>query len=373
MTNRKKGRSKQKISWRDKVIYFLEHIKKLYLKIVGSKISCIMIKVIKNGYKFITVITTLLAFICVPIFIYGVIARKNISDNDLIMQQVKKEIGNGVITSLDVTDIHGFGYNSIIASVADEELYSDTVNNKLIIMDYVDDSFLRTMYDLFGFKCAYKTTLSYTLYDNTGMEMYPKVINAINIDGDTCKEIIVKYGIHRQDLKVTNINLFAIFQYSYEKEKYELKGTYPVIKKYDLSTEEYDGNIHKITSIFKDITTDFHIFYDENPPRVVTCHDSDDNNFNLTPYIDSTEIQFWVHGKNAYGTMLVLVEVDRDKENALINCYIPLLYQDQDEVKWRVLYSEYMNTSKSQCKEEVIEKLENDLNESFEVIQEISG
>ena len=35
------------------------------------------------------------------------------------------------------------------------------------------------------------------------------------------------------------------------------------------------------------------------------------------------------------------------------------------------MYSEYMDTSKDDCKIEALEKLETDLNESFEMIQEI--
>lgn len=368
---KQKIRHNPKIFCRDKVFGSLENLKKLHKEIVNSKIGCITIKIMKNCYKLITVITTLFAFICIPIFGYGLVTRKNISDNDLLMQQVKEEAGDGVITSLDVTDIHGFGYNSIVASIANEEIYSNKVNNKFIIMDYINDSFLRTMYDLFGLKCAYKTTLSYTIYNSANMELYPKVINVVNIGGDTCKEIIVKYGIHMQETSATNVNLFAVFQYSYEKERYELKGTYPSIKKYDLNTEYSEENYHKITTVSEDIATDFHIRYAENPPRVVSCHDQDNNNFNLTSYIDSTEMQFWVHGKKHYDNMLVLVDIDRDKENALINCYIPLL--NQDELEWRVMYSEYMNTSKDECEDEVIKKLETDLSESFEIIQEIGG
>lgn len=372
MAKRQKRRRKQKITLRDKVFREKEKLEKMFKKVVESKICYAIIKIVKSGYKAITVVTTLFAFICVPIFVYGLIARRNISDNDLIMQQIKAEAGDGVITSLDVSDIHGFGYNSIIVSVADEKFYSDEVNNKLLIMDYIDDSFLRTMYDLFGVKCAYKTTLSYTLYDNAGEELYPKVINVMDIGGDTCKEIIVKYGIHKQETMATNVNLFAVFQYSYEKEKYELKGTYPNMKKYDLVTEEDDGNTLTITRTSEVVETDFHNFYNENPPGVVTCHDSDNNNFNLTPYINSMEMQFWVHGNNTYGDMLVLVHVDRDEDRALINCYVPLVSQTEEEIEWRVMYSEYMNTSKDECKKEVIEKLETDLCESFEIIQEIS-
>ena len=99
---KQKIRHNPKIFCRDKVFGSLENLKKLHKEIVNSKIGCITIKIMKNCYKLITVITTLFAFICIPIFGYGLVTRKNISDNDLLMQQVKEEAGDGVITSLDV-------------------------------------------------------------------------------------------------------------------------------------------------------------------------------------------------------------------------------------------------------------------------------
>jgi hypothetical protein len=368
MPNKRKKR-KQHIQRKYKGIRPKKEFKELFNKIKHHTVVCKILYMAKLFYRGIQIITTLFAFTCILFFLYGKFTENNISDNDLIMEQIEREAGNGKVTSIVVSDIHGFGYNSIIASIADEKFHGYDVNNRLVIMDYINDSFLRTMYDLFKFGSAYKTTFSYSLYDNAGGELYPKVINVMDICGDTCKEIIVKYGLHKQETTMTNINLFAIFQYSYDKDRYELKGTYPKIKKYDLVTESDIGNTHHITRESEDVITDFHIFYDENPPSAVSCHDNYKNNFNLTPYIDSTEMQFWVHGKNIYGDMLVLVDVDRSQSRALINAYMPLT--NQDELEWRVMYSEYMDTSKDDCKIEALEKLETDLNESFEMIQEI--
>lgn len=328
------------------------------------------IKVVRFIFNVITVFTTLIAFIGVPIYIYGLVTKKNISNNDLIMEQILEETEGGIITSIDTSDLHGFGYNSIIVSIANEAYSSTNVKNKLLIMDCTDGSILRKMNDLFEFKSAYKTTFSFTLHDNISTEFYPKVNYVMDIVGGTSKEIIVRYGIHKQNSPAFNIYLYAIFQYSYNTKKFELKGTYPQVEKYDLVTEYAVENEYHIIRTTKHITTNFHSM-DNNPKGVVSCYDDDNNHFNITPFINQGDMQFWVHNK-IYDNMLVLAEFDMDKKRVLINCYVPTLSDNENEIEWLVEYSEYMDTEKSECKNEVIKKLETDLNVSFELLQEVS-
>lgn len=328
-----------------------------------------IIKVVHLIFNVITVFTTLIAFIGVPIYIYGLVTKKNISNNNLIMGQILEEAEGGEITSIDTSDIHGFGYNSIIVSIANKAYSSNNVKNKLLIMDFIDGSILRKMNDLFEFKSAYKTTFSFTLHDNISTEFYPKINYVIDIVGGTSKEIIVRYGVHKQNSPALNIYLYAIFQYSYDREKFELKGTYPQVEKYDLVTEYVEGNKYHISRKAKHIITNFHSM-DNNLNGVVPCYDDDNNHFNITPFINQGDMQFWVHNKN-YGNMLVLAKVDMEENRVLINCYVPTLSDNENEIEWLVEYSEYMDTEKSECKNEVIEKLETDLNVSFEILQEV--
>lgn len=328
-----------------------------------------IIKVVHLIFNVITVFTTFIAFIGVPIYIYGLVTKRNISNNNLIMEQILEETEGGEITSIDTSDIHGFGYNSIIVSIANEDYMSKNVKNKLIIMDFIDGSILRKMNDLFEFKSAYRTTFSFTLHDNISTEFYPKINYVMDIIGGTSKEIIVRYGVHKQNSPASNIYLYAIFQYSYDREKFELMGTYPQVEKYDLVTEYVEGNKYYISRKAKRIITNFHSMYN-NPKGVVPCYDDDNNHFNITPFINQGDMQFWVYNKN-YGNMLVLASVDMEEKKVLINCYEPTLSDNENEIEWLVEYSEYMDIEKSECKNEVIEKLETDLNVSFEILQEV--
>lgn len=63
-------------------------------------------QVLTKLYNIISIIATLTIFSGLILFLYGRIVKSNQSDNDLIMKQIKKEIGNDDIISLNTVDIH---------------------------------------------------------------------------------------------------------------------------------------------------------------------------------------------------------------------------------------------------------------------------
>ncbi len=189
-------------------------------KIFNKKSICDSLKTL---YKIISVISTLSIFAGVILFLWGKITRNNLSDNNLVMKQIRKETGEVFINSITTADIHGFGNNSIIVTAADTNFPGKPANS-FIILDTVNNRVLGNMNDLLGIKSSYKVTLSHKLrYGET--ELMPTNVKVEDICGDSTKEILVMYEV----LQSTYGAQFpAIYRYSYEKEKYELFGTFPI-------------------------------------------------------------------------------------------------------------------------------------------------
>lgn len=124
---------------------------------------------VKSGvvfvYNVLSVISTLTILSGLVLFVYGNIKDSNISDNNLIMEQIKKETKEDNKIFVNTVDIYGFGNDSIIVTASNyEESNKDDYNNKLIILDKMDNKILQKMNDFFGIKSNFKTTHNYSIY-----------------------------------------------------------------------------------------------------------------------------------------------------------------------------------------------------------------
>lgn len=195
------------------------------------------------------------------LFAYGKISGDNRSDNDLLKKQIDENIGNGKITSILKEDLHGFGNDSIIVTIDNQEFLSQDIQNKILIMDTIQNEILSKMNDFLNLKSPYKIRFSYVLNDrlrDEKIDLHPQIDSVIDIIGesDFDKEIIVKYGVFGQKNKyIENVNYIAIFRYSYKKTKYELIGTYPACDKLDVEPYREDGkNVQEIHTDFDNVS-----------------------------------------------------------------------------------------------------------------------
>ena len=307
----------------------------------------IAIKCLKKIYRIIEIVYTLSFFLFLVYFVIGCFIHDNRSDNDLIMKQIKEEISkSGEITSIIVDDIHGFGNNSIIATTRTIDYDIGVETNKLVILDLVENQFLHNIHDPFGLKSSYKTTLSYSI-DVDNSVPSPKVEYILNIDDDAAKEILVRYNYFGSQYGAYSP---AIFKYSYEKEQYQLIGTYPVCGKLNLATYSDDSVIVGFSTQI--IETPF--FYNDDNisiPRGMKCtHENIE--FNLPEYSMTSCRSYWATG--FWGTVLVVLQWDWQNTQDYwqppsteyyINIYQPMYDSEDESIRWNIIFSEYCDES----------------------------
>ena len=286
----------------------------------------ILIKV----YNIISIIATLTIFSGLILFLCGKIVKNNQSDNDLIMKQIKKEIGNDDIISLNTADIHGFGNNSIIVTTSnDKGIHNDS--NNLLILDTVDNEILKGMNDPFGTKSSYKITFKYTL-SSEDIHFIPDTEYVLDIIGDSTKEIIVKYYIWGSNY---GANGTAIFAYSYEDEAYRILGTYPDNVKLDLNM--YDNNGRIVGKKAQMVESCF--YKTDDVYSWIQCSDGK-HEFNLNSgSVYSRE--YWINSTYE-GQELATVNMDYDQSLTYINIYKPYYDETNDTLAWNMIYSEYV-------------------------------
>lgn len=300
-------------------------------------------------YHFASVVSSFTIFFGIIFYAIGHISKNNQSDNDLIMNQIKAEIKKGKISSIRIDDIHGFGYNSILATIDNKELVSKDNQNKFIIMDSVENDILHSMNDLLGLKSSYKVTFSYTL-KNDKIDLHPQVDYVFDMIDDSTKEIVVKYGVHGHRF-ATKYNYMAIFKYSYDNEQYEIIGTYPICEKVNLIT--YEGEGERIETPQR-IETEFNNLGCKKE-QLLECYDKE-KRFNLTGFWSGDYRDYWATTKY-FGKVLILVKLDIDNWNALVNCYQPSYENEKNKLSWNIIYSENIEITKSNCEDEVLDKL----------------
>lgn len=327
-------------------------------------------KYIKKINNFFQVFISYFIFSGIILFFIGQVTKNNESDNNLIMSQIQNAVGNGKIDSIRKEDLYGFGHDSILVTIDNQEKLSRDIQNKFIIMDTVENKILHDMNDPLGFKSSYKITFSYVLGCEI-IDFHPKLEYVFDIieDEDSAKELIVKYGIMEHGFR-ENINYVAIFKYSYDNTRYEIIGTYPVCEKLDLTEEYEEGNIKTIITRAKIIKTGFN-YFDKQKEKVegffdTECYD-DEKIFNLTGYSNKEYMDYWATTKY-HGNVLIMTQVDTDNMEALVNCYCPIY--ENDELSWNAVFSEYVDITRSECQNEVMEKLIQDFDDTIEIIEQ---
>lgn len=283
-------------------------------------------------YKVISVISTLTIFSGLILFIYGNIIDSNTSDNNLIMEQIKKETKEDSIISVNTADIYGFGNESIIVTASNYKTYNkEDYDNKLVILDKIDNEILKKMNDLLGIKSNFKTTHTYSIYCEN-VCFIPRTRYVIDITGDKTKEIIVQYRVYGS---VGSVNGTAIFKYSYDDEKYHIIGTYPNCEKMDLRHDK-DGNLLEGLGIVS-VETNFSKL--EGNSWKPVCFDGE-KKFALNNGSFYCK-EYWIDC-TTWGPLLVIVHVDKYAHYTYINIYNPGKDVDEDdnELKWQIIYSE---------------------------------
>lgn len=305
-----------------------------------------LINILKKIYFIIEIFCTLSVLSFVFYFIIGCFSHNNKSDNDLIVEQINKEISkNGEVTSIITDDIHGFGNNSIIATTRTIDFNGGIENNTLIILDLVENKFLHNIHDPFGMKSSYKTTLSYSI-DIEGAVPAPQIEYVLDIDRDSTKEVLVRYdylgSIHGAFSP-------AIFKYSYEKMQYQLIGTYPICDKLDLATYSDDGVIRSFSTEI--IETPLYNYNDNNSMQEVMKCTHDNIDFYFPVYSWSGYRSYWATGIG--GTVLVVLQARQDLQDYwnsqpsdyYINIYEPIYDSEENSIKWNIFFSEYCDES----------------------------
>lgn len=303
------------------------------------------------------------------LFAYGQFSGDNRSDGDLLKKQIDENKGEGKITSILKEDIHGFGDDSIIVTIGNRQFVSQDIQNRIIIIDTVQNDILRKMNDFLNLKNPYKIRFVYVLNNkirDESVDLHPQIDSIIDIieDSDFDKEIIVKYGVFGHKSKaVENINYVAIFRYSYQKTKYELIGTYPFCEKLNVRNYKENGTGYSID--VQEIHTDFNNISEKGETDLLFF--DDEKQFSLTKMYNNKYWDFWVDSK-VWGKVLVIAKLDRDKWIMLVNCFYPVFDENTYELSWNAIYSEEIPIPEGIFKEEVLHKLQKELDNTMELV-----
>lgn len=320
-----------------------------------------LVTFLKNVYGIISVLSTITIFSGLVLFLYGRVVRNNISDNDLIMNQIKDEIGSYDIFSITTADIHGFGNDSIIITAGSNDITVKTAENKLLILDSLENEILRGMNDLVGMKPNYKTTFTYTL-SNENIVFRPETEYILDIIGDSTKEIMVKYFVTGSTY---GANVTGVYMYSYEEEKYELIGTYPENEK--MNTSRYDDNGNIIEARAHMVNTHFNDGLSE-AENCIRCYDGSDY-FLLTEGSWYSR-EYWVDN-NIRGRMLVTINIDKYyNEETYMNIYETIYNKENNNLSWNLLYSENIKDfPRNYNKQDIMDALSNILDGTITILE----
>lgn len=307
-----------------KVIKIFNSVKKIIEKIDIKKR-------LKRLYDVASAISTISIFLGIVLFFIGKVTSNNQSDNDLIMSQVRKEVGDATITSINIADIHGFGNDSIVVTAGEETTMDG--QGELIILDSVNNKVLNEMNDPLGLKSSYKTTFSQKLFLD-GQGIFPYNVEFINVDKNPAKEFVVQYLCWGSNY---NANFPAIYRYSYETEEYELFGTLPVPYFMDNKHYNVDGEVDGYQVIYENTSLDGFI-----PEQVESsfCHGviSDGvQKYDLPVYSNSCRY-FWTKPEDDFsrnGLVDVYKNYDTDKYG--INVYWP--WVQDNKLTWGLMES----------------------------------
>ncbi len=276
-------------------------------------------KFFKRVYNFTSVVSTFSVFFGVVLFFIGKITSNNQSDNDLIMQQVRNEVGDATITSIYVADIHGFGNDSIVVTASEENIING--QGELIILDSVNNKILSEMNDPLGLKSSYKTTFSQKL-SAEGQGLIPYNVEFINVDNSPAKELIVQYMVWGSTYYA---NYPAIYRYSYESEEYELFGTLPIPYYIDNKFYGSDGEVIGYQVIYENTTLDGYVPIQMKSDYFHSIISDGKREYDLPVYSDSCNY-YWTKMEDDYSKNdLVVVYKNYDTGKYGINIYYPCI------------------------------------------------
>lgn len=228
-----------------------------------------LLAILRRIYQVAGVISTLTIFTAVVLFIAGKMGLETASDDDLIMRDIRKQIPeNLTIADITVEDIHGFGNESLIVLADDKDRYYDEDSrnsksaNQLLVFDKVENSILNQVYNFAGYGSNYKLSYMFSLsseYLESELAGYMiEFVDIVELTGDTSRELVVRFMMCPPG--TSGRYEIGIFSYSFDKQAYDLIGTYPPAGGYSLD----EGERKPAPTVFHSETAEHYNFYDKS-------------------------------------------------------------------------------------------------------------
>lgn len=312
-----------------------------------------IISILKRVYSVITVVTTLLAFLGVFLFLCGKLLLGDKCDDDLTMQRIKKQMPtNLTITDIYMEDIHGFGNESLIILASNLDV-GHNIANQLLIFDKIENNILNQIYNLFGYGSNYKCSYSFSLQnldEKWLMSFYPqykslklgyslKIVDMLDLTGDMSKEIVVKFMPLDDCGSIAGNGGYydtGIFSYSYEKNNYYLLGTYPPYNDDRIPQKTtFDRNSYNKLEEFK-LEGGLDKFYNEFFMK---------KNFSSDIVLVRTKV-IWDYKNESY----------TDPHRYNISVFEPTLNNKENILNWKEIFSKDTNKNRKDCSRGFVEE-----------------
>lgn len=330
-------------------IYLKGKIQVLYRK--WTKMFSSIVRGIKGLYHIISVISTLSIFTAFLLFAIGKIGLEKSSDDDLIMQSIKKQVPENLeILDISVQDIHGFGNESLIVLATDLTFSNeDQLANQMLIFDKVENDVLNRIYNLFGYGSNYKLSYIFSLGDESedfsAFGYWMEILDVVELTNDMSKEIVVMFM--QIPSGTSGYYQIGIFSYSFEMKKYYLVGTYPPVDGYELELDQnaYYWNIPAPTILRANDLKQYN-YYNQNEVFQLEYGTYDDNDF----YIENESGDvFLVRTQMIWGD-----ESHVDPHRHIISVFIPRYDKENDELRWNVIFSKETKEYTTYCTKEFV-------------------
>lgn len=233
-----------------KIINIFSTSKSAIKRVQGFKIN------IKKVNHVISIISSYSIFFGIFLFLIGSVGRLNIVEDDLLLNDIKKQLPkNSKISSVLKDDIHGFGNETIIVSAVNRNKNFDNVRqspNQLFIYDKVENDILRYLYRPLGIGSSYHLKYKLSLSDNEGDVMLNDLddIKFIDLTGDMFKEVIATFNsIGASD----GVDLPCIISW--------IDGSYRFIGSFPSGYEDYLENTESLKNDLKKTHTQNELYY----------------------------------------------------------------------------------------------------------------
>lgn len=312
-----------------------------------------IVSFLKNIYVLISVISTLTIFSAFILFLFGKMGIETSSDDDLIMRDIKNQISDNLtISSITTVDIHGFGNDSIIVLAADDYMYDYSdgdgiVANQLFVFDKIGNEFLNNVYNLFGYGSSFKLSYKFSLEsDNPEIPYWGysvKLLDVVELTGDLSKELVVMF--RPEPAGTSGYYYIGVFSYSFESHSYYMLGTFPPAGQYKLGN--YYRGSEPVTTIFHNSNANCYNYYGDEVKFQLESGTSDDNDFFIendygTRYLVRTKM-IWGPG-----------EGHPSPHRHIISVFFPSYNSDNNELEWRVTFSEETSDHTRYCTEKFV-------------------